>query len=908
MKFERIPDRNVSLKYLQITSSNECLTKVKAYLTIIDFNYKIYGISQNPDTRNYIMVFKNGYCVKCGEKYTKEKYKWCKSCQINCLKNNFTNWTSENKKIDDFIQEVQLQINDYNDVIFEWVPYNQFENIKKIGKGNFTITVFSAIWKSGPLNYNYSKMKLKKIPNRNVSLKHLHNTNINEFLTKVKTYLTNTDNCKMYGISQHPDTKNFIIVLQDKYYIEYNKNYCERCNDIYTNIKYKWCSPCQTNNLKLNFSGNKIINDLILEMQLKINSPFDRVFEWIPCNQFNDIKEIGKDDYDIVYSAIWKDGPLYYNGKKWTRKSNTKVALKCLYNLQNNINEFLNKVRIHSTSTQIYGLSQNSSTDDFIIIFESKYCEEYKIDNLQDMIFEWIPYNQFYKIKNMGSTSGDNTATIYSAIWKNGPLYYNHSKNEYIRKLNKKITLKCLHNSRSTINEFINKVNSFLTNKDNIIFKTYGISQNPDTGNYIIVLQDKYYKEYGKSYCKQCIGKYTDIENKWCKPCQINYLKNNFIYWTSKNRKIDDFIQEIQLKINDWDDIIFEWIPYNQFNDINEICKSSYFTVYSAIWKDGPLCYDNNKMELKRASEKMVTLKCLHYNIYNLQNIINKFLNKVNAYAGNSKIYGMSQNPITKDYIMILQEKYCTEYGTIYCEECDEKYTNAKYKWCKLCQINNFKKNFMDWTNGNEQINDCVQKMQLKINSWNDTVFEWIPYSKFKDVKEIGKNSYSSVYSAIWKGGPLYYDHNSKKWIRKADENVVLKCLITNEFLNMDKAYSTDNDKMLFKVYGISQNPQTKDYIIVLHYNRITEIYERYVTNLFYNLPTNEKIIDFIHNVVFEWISYNQFDEIEEICKDGFDIVNSAIWEDGLLYFDDNKKKWTRKSNIEVTLKYISKF
>ncbi|CAB4426590.1 unnamed protein product [Rhizophagus irregularis] len=333
MELERIPDRNVSLKYLQITSANECLIKVKTYLTIIDFNYKIYGISQNPGTRNYIIVFKNGYCVKCGEKYTKEKekYKWCKSFQINCLKNNFTNWTSENKKIDDFIHEVQLQINAYNDVIFEWVPYNQFENIKKIGKGNFTITVFSAIWKNGPLNYNCSKMELRKIPNRNVSLKHLQNTNINEFLTKVKTYLTNTDNCKMYGISQHPDTKNFILVLQDKYYIEYNKNYCERCNDIYTNIKYKWCNPCQMDNLKLNFSENKIINDLILEMQLKINSPFDRVFEWVPCNQFNYIKEIGKDDYDIVYSAIWKDGPLYYNGKKWTRKSNTKVALKCLY-------------------------------------------------------------------------------------------------------------------------------------------------------------------------------------------------------------------------------------------------------------------------------------------------------------------------------------------------------------------------------------------------------------------------------------------------------------------------------------------------------------------------------------------------------------------------------------------------
>jgi hypothetical protein len=128
--------------------------------------------------------------------------------------------------------------------------------------------------------------------------------------------------------------------------MEYSKNYCENCNEVHTNIKYKWCKPCQTNSLKLNFSKNEIINGLILEMQLKTNNPFDVVFEWIPFNQFNNIKEIGKDDFDIVYSAVWKDGPLYYNGKKWKRKSNTKVALKCLLysNSQNNIYEFLNQV------------------------------------------------------------------------------------------------------------------------------------------------------------------------------------------------------------------------------------------------------------------------------------------------------------------------------------------------------------------------------------------------------------------------------------------------------------------------------------------------------------------------------------------------------------------------------------
>ena len=86
-------------------------------------------------------------------------------------------------------------------------------------------------------------------------------------------------------------------------------------------------------------------------MQLKIEGPGSIVFEWIPYNQFNNIKVIGRGGFATVYSAIWKDGPLIYeydNGKyKYTRKSykaNKKVALKCLHNSQNITNEFLNEV------------------------------------------------------------------------------------------------------------------------------------------------------------------------------------------------------------------------------------------------------------------------------------------------------------------------------------------------------------------------------------------------------------------------------------------------------------------------------------------------------------------------------------------------------------------------------------
>ena len=51
----------------------------------------------------------------------------------------------------------------------------------------------------------------------------------------------------------------------------------------------------------------------------------------------------------------------------------------------------------------------------------------------------------------------------------------------------------------------------------------------------------------------------------------------------------------MQLKRNFHDDIIFEWIPYNQFDDIKEIRKGDFATIYSAIWKGGPLYYNKNK-------------------------------------------------------------------------------------------------------------------------------------------------------------------------------------------------------------------------------------------------------------------------------------------------------------------------
>src|SRR4051794_35609086 len=162
-----------------------------------------------------------------------------------------------------------------------------------------------------------------------------------------------------------------------------------------------------------------------------------------------------------------------------------------------------------------------------------------------------------------------------------------------------------------------------INNVDNADFlEIFGISQNPDTKDYIMILQD--------GYCEKCGELHTNVPDElhaWCKPCLINDLKKNFTNWTSGNEKLDNFIQEMQLKINDWYDIIFEWIPYDQFNvnDLQIVGKGAFATVYSATWKDGRLIYDYDKKEWIREPDVKVALKFLR----NLQTITDEFLNEV---------------------------------------------------------------------------------------------------------------------------------------------------------------------------------------------------------------------------------------------------------------------------------------
>ncbi|UZO23266.1 uncharacterized protein OCT59_015610 [Rhizophagus irregularis] len=593
-----------------------------------------------------------------------------------------------------------------------------------------------------------------------------------------------------YGISQNNDTKDYIFVFHEKFYEKNFEKYCEKCSEGYTDEKYKWCKPCLI--IHLNFtnwtSGNKMIDSFIQEEQLKIDTPWDTVFEWVPYNQFIDIEETNIQGF---ITAIWKDGPLKY----------------------------------------------------------SEYSKNYK------------------------------------------------------RNLRKKFVLKFFYNSQNNPDEFLNKAESYLTTKDSYVNGNfYGISQNPDTKDYILIFGEKYLE----TFCKNCGENYTAKIYKWCKLCHINYLKSNFVDWTSKIKQAETFIAFLQEKQ-------FEWIPYDQFSDIEDIknigatAKWNYITynsddsgdsddsndsVDSLIfnrkvvlkylynlqyisneflskffsiketdiqgfiktgWKDGPLIFNKKSVKYERNLNKRVTLKFF----YNSQNVSIEFLNKIKQKGIGS--YGISQNPDTKDYILVLHEIYFN----IYCLKCDEKYTDKIYKWCKPCQIDFLKSSFTNWTSGNKQIDDFIQKEQLKIDNSQNTVFEWIPYNQFFNIKE---TDIQGFITAIWKDGPLTFNKGLSKYERKC-KTVTLKYLynildILDEFL--DKIKPKD-----IVSYGMSQNPDTKDYILVF--------YENYFE--IYCLKCDEKYTD----KMYRW----------------------SIWSNGPLTFNNESVKYQRNLNKRVTLKFF---
>src|SRR2546429_4909474 len=106
---------------------------------------------------------------------TRYSDKFCEKCISLHLQSLFNTWTSGNKIIDDFIHKCQIQSSLPN-YILEWIPFEQFEDVKKLTEGGFS-TIYTATWTRGAIvDYDENKKEFSYLGNQLVILKILNNS------------------------------------------------------------------------------------------------------------------------------------------------------------------------------------------------------------------------------------------------------------------------------------------------------------------------------------------------------------------------------------------------------------------------------------------------------------------------------------------------------------------------------------------------------------------------------------------------------------------------------------------------------------------------------------------------------------------------------------------------------------
>ena len=123
---------NQKAYFLQLVEGNEELSEIEKRYCRERFIYDF----ELQNARN-----KRGEpreCDKCQTMRYSDKF--CERCISLHLQSLFNTWTSGNEIIDDFIHQCQL-LSSLPGYILEWIPFDQFINVKKLTEGGFPANI-----------------------------------------------------------------------------------------------------------------------------------------------------------------------------------------------------------------------------------------------------------------------------------------------------------------------------------------------------------------------------------------------------------------------------------------------------------------------------------------------------------------------------------------------------------------------------------------------------------------------------------------------------------------------------------------------------------------------------------------------------------------------------------------------
>ncbi|RIB25339.1 kinase-like domain-containing protein [Gigaspora rosea] len=402
----------------------------------------------------------------------------------------------------------------------------------------------------------------------------------------------------------------------------------------------------------------------------------------------------------------------------------------------------------------------------------------------------------------------------------------------------------------------------------------------------MIVFEYKRNNNNGK--CGNC-NRYN-TSPAWCQTCDPQTVVQG---WTSGNEKIDDCIKEFQIKTTEYENVI-ECIPFNRLCNIQMISEDVLSSIFLATWLNGIRTISDNKQS--RTQSCGVNLKTLPSS-QNLLNVLEEFKDYMQLENKKHKVYGITQNSITCEYMIVFDEFYSKRHhDNGKCRNCNRY--NTSPSWCQACDLQTV---IQGWTSGNENIDDCIKEIQIKTTKCDD-VIEWIPFDRLDNLRKNGEYGFGSEFSAIWLDGIRVILGETSKFVQSRTlpcEVNLLSFLRPQNLLNFLREFkdSIHSENKQYKIYGITQNTITGEYMIVfdkffsdrkISYGKCKNC-DRYNTSLDWCQTCgpwtsgNMNIDNCIHEYkeIIQWIPFHRLYNIQVIGKGGFGTVFSASWLNG---------------------------
>ncbi|RIB19939.1 hypothetical protein C2G38_2180526 [Gigaspora rosea] len=632
---------------------------------------------------------------------------------------------------------------------------------------------------------------------------------------------------------------------------------CAKCKRPY--ISPTWCKLCDPlEETKGWTSKNENIDKYIKEIQINVTE-YENMIEWIPFDKLINLQLIIKKETERTFMATWLDGKRIIKGAdiriiEGELVEYTRSRIKsCGVNLKGFHLFMKEKEILYMELLEIQKQVMFVIPDEFGYRRSNsngvcKYCERYNtspawcqscdrwraiqwtsenevIDNFikelqfktieYEKVIEWIPFDRLSELEEC--------------------------KQSRIKSCG--VNLKILHGFQAC-DLFIKELTNYMQSELNVL---YGITQNKETNQYIIVIPDEFNSRRNDSN-----GSSTQE-------------------WTSGNEEINNFIKEFQFNAVNYEKVI-EWIPFDNLINLQEINEESDLE-FMATWVKGvrTIKSESGKYILSRTISSVDLMK-LNYSQTNISELLENV--KVHMQSEKYRIHGITQNIETGQY-MIVMNFFNDIRKSIngVCEHCKRFNTNPA--WCQLCDP----RRVVQEKSGDKNIDDCIKEFQLKATAF-ENVIEWIPFGKLKYIKVIGKGGFGTVYSSIWIDGKRIVEgDDSLGYVRHRKKS----CEIALKTLPGSQTSSSEflNEGSELEVYGLTQNTKNGQYMMV------------------YQCANRGNLHDFLANNFRELVWQKKLKQLADISYD-----LSRIHKAGLIH-NDFHSGLSRRQNEQASKGYV---